>query len=873
MLIEGVPDGVTVTGASQIGGGSWLLVYDGPAAQAIGASGINVPVEFIVGQGASNGASTITMTVQAQDRGDTATPAPGVEDDSVSWTLNLDLGDGEPYTPPTIDEWSYNGAEGTEDTAFVLGDVMDAAVSTSDGNLAHSYTVAITDLPAGTTVEGMTLTSIGGVPTWTATVTVPAGGDSQAALDDLLAGITITPPENANDNNADFDFDAKLTASAVGGSSVEADAVADMPVVPVTDPAVITVTTSDVGEGETSVTATITAEATIDGSHGQIVDGLLYVEVANSNNPGGTVTDGAGNTLVLTTVSGVEGVPDGDYYVIDVGATGGSVELTYTAADGTLEPGDVTFTAHARTQETGAANQETASASETAAVEIVNNGITVTSEAVSGSEAATSDKGNAIELSGLSVALNDNDGSESIRSILLSGVPVGFLLYVGNSAGDATLAAQASNAGGDGVTNTWVLSENGVLPPYVAILPAANWSGTLDELALVVESGEASLPETRVDTVPLEPVTVDAVANGVAIEPTLSFGREGEIIALNLNAAMVDATPAIAMVPDGSTETTTLQITGLGEHAAFYVGGDPVAGNAGISVSYDEGTDTYTLAGLTQEDLDGLGFKQAASALADHLTVTAWTVESANGATSDPVTGDLALAVRPVLATTGNDSFIWDGEAINGRAGEDTVLLRHGESLTGEELAGKLRNIETIDLGIDGGNAIAHLTPEQLQAMTDGRNQLTIRGSAEDGVSLSGDWNHNSDGTYTGTIAGTTGVTLTIDGDVTVTPPASGFDGTAALMSFGSFNDMDGFGLASLDGRETPKANEPIVDPVSIDEVLSTGSTEEDLAASLPEEVNGRAALSDDTPRDVDVSVMDGSALRDELQSGALYEV
>ena len=651
----------------------------------------------------------------------------------------------------------------------------------------------------------MTLTSIGGVPTWTATVTVPAGGDSQAALDDLLAGITITPPENANDNNADFDFDAKLTASAVGGSSVEADAVADMPVVPVTDPAVITVTTSDVGEGETSVTATITAEATIDGSHGQIVDGLLYVEVANSNNPGGTVTDGAGNTLVLTTVSGVEGVPDGDYYVIDVGATGGSVELTYTAADGTLEPGDVTFTAHARTQETGAANQETASASETAAVEIVNNGITVTSEAVSGSEAATSDKGNAIELSGLSVALNDNDGSESIRSILLSGVPVGFLVYVGNSAGDATLAAQASNAGGDGVTNTWVLSENGVLPPYVAILPAANWSGTLDELALVVESGEASLPETRVDTVPLEPVTVDAVANGVAIEPTLSFGREGEIIALNLNAAMVDATPAIAMVPDGSTETTTLQITGLGEHAAFYVGDTLITSG----VSYDPATDTYTITGLSQSDLDGLGFVQAASALTDQdeasgtqVTVTAWTVESANGAKSARETDTITLNVSSQLATTGDDTLIWTGSAINGRAGTDTVQLRYGEDLTGADLASRLSNIEIIDMGIGGVNQITGLTPDQLKAIAGTGSSLTISGTADDSLSLSGEWVDNGDGTYTGTRDDGSAVTLTVTGDVGVDTGAVAASAEAFSAPFtlpqGDGDDLGDVAAASM---------------------------------------------------------------------------
>src|SRR5690606_31205954 len=116
-----------------------------------------------------------------------------------------------------------------------------------------------------------------------------------------------------------------------------------------------------------------------DGVHGQIVGGLLYVQVQAPGNEGGTVTDASGNPLSLTTVSGVHDVPDGDYYVIDVGPEGGSVNLTYTAADGTLEPGSVTFTAHAQTQETGAANQETGSVSETAEVVLAHNGVTGTS--------------------------------------------------------------------------------------------------------------------------------------------------------------------------------------------------------------------------------------------------------------------------------------------------------------------------------------------------------------------------------------------------------------------------------------------------------------------------------------------------------------
>ena len=775
VLIDGVPDGVTVTGASQVGAGSWLLVYDGGSALAIGAAGLDVPVEFVVGKGAGDGAATITMTVQAQDEGQAATSPAGIETDSVSWQLVLDLADDEPYLPPVIDEWRYNGTEGTEDTAFALSAVIDAAVSTGDPAVPYSYTITVTDLPPGTTVNGMTLTTIGGVPTWTATVTVPPGGDSQAALDNLLASITITPPDNSNDNNADFSFDARLTAAAVGATSVVATTTADMPVIPVTDEAAITVTTSDVGEGETSVTATITASDVADGAYGTIVDGKLYVQVTTHGNDGGTVMDGDGHPVSLSPVSGVDGVPDGNYYVIDIGPSGGSVDLTYTLPGGAvLQPGDVTFTAWAQTQETGASNIEAASGAGTADVIIINNGVAVQSQATGGLEPLSADKSHAIALAGLAVALNDNDGSETIKTILLSGLPVGFLLYVGNNAGDATLAAQASNAGGDGSTNTWVLSADGSLPAYVVILPPSHWSGELSNLALVVESGEASLPTTTVDTVPLGTVTVTPVANGLTIDPTLSFGRAGAIIDLNLNASMADPVAALATIADGSTETTTLQIKGLGEYAAFYMGDALIEG-----VSYDEAADTYTITGLSQDALETLGFVQAASALTDQdggtagtqVTVTAWTVESATGAASAPVSDTMTVAVSPVLATTGSDSFIWDGHAIDGKAGIDTVALRYGEDLGHDALANLLRNIEIIDLGAPGANSITGglSIADVLQITGSSSGTLTIVGDAEDRVELSSASEWSTTGTVTDghvTYTSTAGVTLLIDEDI-----------------------------------------------------------------------------------------------------------
>ena len=880
VLIEGVPDGVTVTGASQVSAGTWLLIYDGADAKSIGVTGIDLPVEFIVGKGASNSSSQITMTVQAKDEGQSATSPAGTETDAVRWTLDVNLTDGEALTPPVIGEWRYNGTAGAEDTAFTLSQVMEATVSASDAGQAYSYTVTVTDLPVGSTVSGMTLTTIGGVPTWTATVSVPAGADSQSALDALLAGISITPPPNSNDNNADFSFDAKLTASAVGGTSMAADAAADLPIVPVTDEAVITVTTSNVGEGTDSVTATIAASDPADGLNGQIVDGKLYIQVTTNGNDGGTLTGSSGDPIPLSAISGVSGVPDGNYYVVDVGTSGGSVDLTYTAADGTLlAPGDVTFTAYAQTQETGAANVATGSASGTAAVEIVNNGVTVTSQAWSGNEAASADKSNAIELSGLSVALNDNDGSESIRSILLSGVPVGFLLYVGNSAGDAALATQASNAGGDGTTNTWVLSADGTMPGYVAILPPSNWSGTVSNLALVVESGEASLSTARVDTVPLDSVVVEAVADGLTIDSTLSFGTEGQILPLNLNAAMADPEPAISTLADGSTESTTVQIKGLGEHVAFYIGDVLVT-----SASYDGATDTYTIAGLSQDELDALGFKQAAAALSDQdgatagtqIAVTAWTVESANGAESDHVSDELTVSMSRVLATTGNDAFIWSGETINGRAGDDTVALRYGEDLTGAQLAARLTNIETIDLGVGGENAITDLTPDQVKAMTDSRGYLTITGSAEDHLSLGDGWQDNGDGTYTGTIAGGTAVTLAVDDDVIVTSPATPFAASSMFMSMAMAGEPEGFGLASLDSHDPAQADsQPSGAAVTVEDVMASNSSVEDLTAGLPGEDGSTSSTASTHAAQADMGLADAgpTALDEELRARVLHEV
>ncbi|SDO88871.1 T1SS-143 domain-containing protein [Lutimaribacter pacificus] len=884
VIVDGVPDGVTLDDGEMLGDGSWLLLYEGDDALPVDdAGGLVLPVTFTVSEAAGGLTDVpISVTVQTQDRGNQAGVGTDILDDSITWSLTTIFAPGAPGEPPSIETWEYNDAVATEDTSFLLSDMINATVSTPPGTPASIMTVTITDLPAGTEVTGMVRSVVGGQEVWTASVTTDPGDDAaavQATLDALMDGISLEAPENANDNNSGpLSFNATLTTAAIGGSSdVATIAPVEIPVDPVTDPADIPIALGAADadgvltETDTGIPLTLSVTNPADGAAGSVASDL-YLQIDGTNGLGAGELTLGGITYTPQPVSGVHGIPDGTYYVIPGVDMGDTLDLVFTPD--TMTAGDVTVDAWVRNVEAGA-DEITSTGTQTLTVEISNDGVSLAASPISGAEAADSTNASLIEIDLSSLVLNDDDGSEAILTVLLSNLPEGFLLYTGTDADDASLASMATNAGGTGGLNTWVLTSDGnPLPPYIGILPPKNWSGTLDNLELSVASGETTLSDTRVDVLQLGDVTVTPVADGVTLNPTNSFGLEGTIVPLNLNASMVDFEDAsVTAASDESTETVTLQLQGLGEHASFYIGTNIVTAN----VSYDAGSDTYTLTGLSQSDLDALGFSQAASALTDmdgsaaglQINVTARTVDGAD--VSADTQSTLTLNVRAQLPTTGDDNLIWTGDAINGRSGADTVHLRQGESLSGADLAAQLSNVETLDLGIAGVNGITDLTPGQVEAMTDGANLLTVRGSSEDALSLSGDWSDNGDGTYTGTLAGGS-VTLAVE-DVTVTPPAAPF-GMPFALPLGA---ADGFGLASLDGAAEPEAAEDNTAPLGLDDVLGSGRDGEDLTAGLPEEDAGDPIPSDDAGRAAGASDWggdaSGSALDDDLQSGAHYEI
>ncbi len=715
-VVDGVPLGVTVVGGRYIGNtpgnpntGRWIL--DIPDTAFAGPS-LTQALEFSLDGTATQLSGlnqSISVTAYTQDTG------ASVVTSVTNWTLQtsatfidtLPL----PTTPAaTIATWAKDPAVPTmvEDTPISLNTLLDASITGSS-----PFAVTLTGLQAGTIVTGMMMTVVGGVSVWSA-----QGTGDNGALQALLDSITVTAPPNANSNGGPLGFSATLTTYDDGGGRNDSSLTVSLPVTPVSDPIVLVATDSNVGEDATAPISIVLSNAA-DGANTNVVGGKVYVRLDESGMEAtGGVLHFNGNPVSATTLSGISGIPDGTYFVLTGVSNGATLNLTYQPVANAS--GTVTYTAYVQNQETGAANVVTSSASGSFDIDKVNDGVTPSSGNVAGAE------DQAVRLN-ISAALVDS--GERIQSVTLSHVPDGFQVYCGSGAPGTA----AINMGG----GVWSIPASaGSVPAYIALLPPPNWSGTVSGITAEVWSGETGLDQT-VNSVNFN-VTFNGVADGIHISPTLSFGSEGQVVALNLNSAMPDM--------DGS-ETAIITIKGLGGFAAFYAGGSL------LSASYDSGLDTYTLSGLTPAQVSSLGVIQKDGSF--DLVITAQTADSPGGNLSAVVTANAHVDINPVAATTGDDRLLYDGSALNGLAGVDTIEFRLGENLDFSTAPVKPANIERFDLMPAGQNhSLGHLSVQDVLDMTDSNKSLTIFGDSGDSVSLKstvgGTWSAGGSQTVSG---------------------------------------------------------------------------------------------------------------------------
>lgn len=663
-IIDNVPVGVTVEGGRYIGNtspgvnsGRWILdtpdvsfntpaldqpvrfALDGTAAQL---SGLNQPITIIAytqDAGGVERASSTTWTLQTSATFTDTSVAPGVPAATIAH-----------WVPESL------SVSMTEDVPTSLNAVVDAQITGSS-----PYAVTITGLPAGTIVTGMMQTTIGAQTIWTA-----QGNGDDASLQALLSGILITPPANWNANQGPFSFTTTLTTYDDGGGRHDASFIATPPVTPVSDMIVLTALDADVIE-DSPATITLTLANPADGSSSNVLAGKVYVQLNESGmeSVGGTLSFG-GSPVVPSAVTGVAGLPDGTYYVLN--GVGNNASLTLTYQPTANASGVLAYTAYVQGQETGASNVTTTMVAGSLAVNPVDDGVVITALPATGFED---------QRIPLSIGVSLTDTRETIVSVTLSNVPDGFLVF----AGAASPGSMATNLGG----GVWGIAlTGGALPSYLALQSPINWSGTLSNLQIGVWSGEAGLDSVL--TTALQSVTINGISDGIGLTPTLSFGNEGQIVALNLNSTMPDQ--------DGS-ETATLSFEGLGEYASFFAGSTPLA------ASYVAGTDTYTLSGLTPAQVSSLGVSQQDGHYS--VAVTAFTTDSPGADASVPVSTTLSLDINPIVTTASND-------ILTGAAGDDRLIGGAGNDTLSGGLGADVFAWKLGDQGLPGTPAVDRVT-------------------------------------------------------------------------------------------------------------------------------------------------------------------
>ena len=457
-----------------------------------------------------------------------------------------------------------------------------------------------------------------------------------------------------------------------------------------------------------------------------------YTDVRGADGETGTLSFG-GETLAAQRVSGVEGIPDGLYYVVENVSYGQT--LTFEFLPASNREGSVSVEALVRHYEEegwDGYETQTLTSSRTVTFDVlpVSDGVSI----VTGADRGTEDVPLALDL-----RIEGFDSSEMPVALTIDGVPDGFLVLYGDNEGSATLAQNAGRSVTTTVqmvygvdeevpANLWnvPLDDDGTVPAYVAIKAPENWSGTVG--GIVCSVVDAAGNETQREF----SITMDPEADGLTLAPYRAHAEAYEWTPFHLTATMTDL--------DGS-ETMTLKIS-------TQDGSEPLDGTAifrladgtALTARYEEGG--YTIEEIPVEKINDV--QMLYHDYDGSLEVSAHTVDRLSDGTqdaSDPVTGDFALTLEPAtvidLSSESGDHTILPSEEtlrIVGGSGEDTVIFLENDTID----LGALRNVDAIDLTA-GDHTLEILTLEDVIALTDNDDDihtLRIEGDGGDEVTL-----------------------------------------------------------------------------------------------------------------------------------------
>ncbi|MEE3046737.1 MAG: Ig-like domain-containing protein [Pseudomonadota bacterium] len=649
ILIQGMPDGATLSAGDNLGNGIWQVSVDE-------LDGLSVAItEETIGN------YNVTVTVINTETGEVV--------DSESFELAANDG----ADAPTL---SVDPTSGNEDSAIALD--ITAGLTDADETLS----VTISDIPAGSTLSAGTVNPDG-------TVTLTAAE---------LAGLTITPPKEFSGS-----FDLTVTATSTEGSdtasvsetlAVTVDAQADAPTLSV-DPAsgnedsaialditagltdadeTLSVTISDIPAGSTLSAGTVNPDGTVTLTAGELAGLTITPPEDFSGSFDLTVTatssDGADTSSIADTLSvTVDPVADAPAVTVDIDpvieenvpsdltitldpleadvtaeitVTGLPADATLSAGtqnpDGswTLSEGDlagltltvsttvnISFTVDVIVTHT--INGTTDSTTQSATVDVVDAGA-LPSVTVSFDGAVLEDAATPLDIS---VAV---ESGESVVEVTVDGLPAGTTLSAGTVNPDGSVTLTPGELAG------------------LTLTPPDDYNGSLD-FTVTAETTSGAGTETVTENVS---TTVEAVAGTPTLTVNGASGTEdGGAITLDITAGVTDTGEGLEItisdIPAGSTLSAgTVNPDGTVTLTAGELAGLTITPPEDFSGSFD-----LTVTATSSDGAD-------TASIADTLSVTVDPVADAPTLSVDPASGneDSAIALDITAGLTDADETL-----------------------------------------------------------------------------------------------------------------------------------------------------------------------------------------------------------------------
>ncbi|KOF24725.1 RTX toxins-related Ca2+-binding protein [Vibrio alginolyticus] len=321
--------------------------------------------------------------------------------------------------------------------------------------------------------------------------------------------------------------------------------------------------------------------------------------------------------------------------------------------------------------------------------------------------------------SGVSISLNDNDGSESFVSLKLTGLPDDFIVKSNSS--DYVVK---NNGGGEWSIQLKDLTQTSIDLSDIQIKPPKHFSGEAEiGITVFIQEELLQVPTERNNNFTL---IVNPIGDDVDVNPdTSAAGNEGEDIVINVNALVVDNKESIgdgANYQENDPETLRVEVSNVPD---------------GASVSLPDGT-VFTDQGgifvleINAQDLDQVVFNSG------DRNDNSW-----DGSLHFKVQAvDTGLDGSQSLGSAEEFDVTVDVEAVNDRpefvntvdveTPEDTPLLLDGFSITDIDAVLDDPNAEyVLNVNVDSG--ILELNPTLITTYN-----LTVSGDGTDSVELKG---------------------------------------------------------------------------------------------------------------------------------------